>query len=55
MELKDVSNYEQAMHSFIAAEYKDLVASIDNSGDYNDEIEKQMRAALERFAAEGSW
>lgn len=55
LELKEIINYEVAMHDFVAAEYKQLVDNINQSGDYNDDIEKQMRIALEKFASDGSW
>ena len=55
LDLKEISKYEQAMHAFVEKSHKKLVDEINKSGDYNDAIEKEMRSALEKFAADGSW
>ncbi len=37
------------------SEQADLMNKINESGDYNDEIENALRAALEKFKASSTW
>ncbi|MCH9664433.1 MAG: F0F1 ATP synthase subunit alpha [Gammaproteobacteria bacterium] len=53
--VKQVGEYESAMHVFINSKHKPLVDKILEKGDYDADIEKQMRSALEAFAAEASF
>jgi len=47
--------FEIALHSFLNDKYADLLTSINESGDFNDEIEGNMKAALDDFKANGAY
>ena len=58
--LKDVAlnkilDFEAALLSFINSEFADLIARINEKGDYNDEIEAGIKEAIEKFKATQSW
>ena len=55
VEIEKVLNFEQAMISYMHASHAELIDKINASGDYNDEIEAGMRAAIEDFKANGTW
>lgn len=55
IEIDKVSDFEQALHSFMRNEHGDLLERIDDTGDYNDEIEASLRAALDSFKSTHSW
>ena len=48
-----VVDFEAPMIAHIKSNNADLMAKIDETGDYNDEIEAGMRAALDDFKAKG--
>ena len=53
VEVKKVVAFEAAMLADIKSNHADLIAQINESGDYNDEIAGQMKAALDKFKANG--
>ncbi len=58
--LKDVAlnkilDFEAALLSFINSEFADLIARINEKGDYSDEIEAGIKEAIEKFKATQSW
>ncbi|TDP28209.1 F-type H+-transporting ATPase subunit alpha [Idiomarina aquatica] len=58
--LKDVAidkimDFEESLQSFMASEYAELMAEIDKTGNYNDDIDAQLKAALEKFKQTQSW
>jgi F-type H+-transporting ATPase subunit alpha len=55
VELNKILDFEDAMHSYMNSENKALMDSINESGNYNDEIESQLAGALEAFKATQSW
>jgi F-type H+-transporting ATPase subunit alpha len=55
VDAKKVVDYEAAMQSYIRAEHLELLDKINENGDFNDEIAKQMSKALDDFKANGSW
>jgi len=50
-----VVDYEAAMQSYIRSEHADLLDKINEKGDFNDEIAKEMTKVLEDFKTNGSW
>ena len=50
-----VVDFENALHGYMDANQTELMDKINASGDYNDEIEASLRAAVEDFKANGSW
>jgi F-type H+-transporting ATPase subunit alpha len=55
VDLDKVVNFESALHGYLRASQAELSEKINSSGDYNDEIEAGMRAAVEDFKATGTW
>ena len=55
LEIKKVRDFEAALLSFMKAEESELMAKINEKGDYNDEIQKGIHGAIERFVKTSSW
>ena len=55
LENKKVSDFEAALHQYVANHYADLIKQINETGDYSDEIQSQLRKALDDFKANGTW
>lgn len=55
VEVEDIIKYETAMLAFMHSEHQDLLDKINEKGDFNDEIEQQIRAALDDFKEKGAW
>ncbi len=55
LELKKVSDFEHNLHQYMANNYASLVQQIDETGDYSDEIQSQLKTALDDFKATGTW
>ena len=50
-----IVDFEAAMLAHVKSSNADLIENINASGDYNDEIEAAMRAALDEFKANGAY
>lgn len=50
-----VRDFEDALHAYMNASQSDLMSTINETGDYNDEIEGRLRAALDDFKANHTW
>ncbi|MFP6827257.1 MAG: F0F1 ATP synthase subunit alpha [Pseudohongiellaceae bacterium] len=55
IELNKVLDFEASLLSYMNSENAELMDKINNSGDYNDDIEAQLKVALEQFKATQSW
>jgi F-type H+-transporting ATPase subunit alpha len=55
VDVKRVGDFEAALQSFIQAEEGDLLNKINETGDYDEDIEAQLAAALEKFKATHTW
>jgi F-type H+-transporting ATPase subunit alpha len=55
VDVKKVVDFEAAMHSFLHSNNADLLARINESGDFNDEIAAEVKAAIEKFKASGTY
>jgi len=55
LELKQVSAFEAALHQYMGSNYAELIQQINDSGDYSDDIQGQLKKALDDFAANGTW
>ena len=55
VDLKKVVDFEQALHAFAKSKYGELMDKINETADYNDEIEAALRKALEDFKANSAW
>jgi len=49
IEVERVGSFEEALHSFFSSEKPDLEKSINDTGDWNDDIEKQFTEVVEQF------
>ncbi len=55
VEMDKVGSYEKALIDHMNAEQKSLMDSINESGDYSDEIQKNLASALDAFKSNGTW
>jgi len=55
VEIEKIVDFESAMHAFIKTNQAELLANINKTGDYNDDIAGQMKAAIEKFKASSTW
>jgi F-type H+-transporting ATPase subunit alpha len=51
----EVSSFEMALKSFMNSAHASLLQKINDSGAYDDEVEKQLKSAVEEFKRTGSW
>jgi len=55
VEVEKVRDFEDALQSYMKAEQADLLAKINEKGDFNDEIKQGMHAAIENFIKTSTW
>ncbi len=55
LEVKKVRDFESALLSFMKSEESDLMAKINQTGDFSDEIKNGMHSAIERFVKTNTW
>ena len=55
IELNKVLDFESALLAYMSSEHGDLLGKINESGDYDDDIEKVFSAALEKFKSTQTW
>jgi F-type H+-transporting ATPase subunit alpha len=55
VELAKIGAFESALHSYMKSHHADLLEKINKTGDYNEEIEKGLRAALQAFKQTQAW
>jgi len=55
VEVSKVVDFEAAMQAYLKSNEAELLAKINETGDYNDEIEAAMTAAIEKFKATSTW
>ncbi|HHI76495.1 MAG TPA: F0F1 ATP synthase subunit alpha [Gammaproteobacteria bacterium] len=55
VEVNKVVDFEAALHAYMHANYADLVAKVNETADWNDEIEKAFHEVLKDFKANSSW
>ena len=55
VEVNKIVDFEAAMQAYVKSNEADLINKINESGDYNDEIESAMKAAIEKFKATSTW
>jgi F-type H+-transporting ATPase subunit alpha len=54
VELNKIGAFEAALHDSLGSTQAELMNALD-SGDWNDDLEKRLKAAVENFKATGSW
>jgi F-type H+-transporting ATPase subunit alpha len=55
IEVNKIGDFEAAMLSTLRSDNADLLDSINDTGDFSDEIADKMRAALDAFKANATW
>ncbi|PLW70911.1 F0F1 ATP synthase subunit alpha [Pseudohalioglobus lutimaris] len=55
VEVAKIGDFEGALLSYMHAEHGELMTSIVESGDYNDEIEGTFKSAIEKFKSTQTW
>ena len=55
VDLAKIGDFESALHSHMKSEHADLIAKINDTGDYNDDIIKELSSAMESFKANSVW
>ncbi len=55
VELNKVADFESALLSFMASEYKELMANLDETGEYSDDVLGSFKEALEKFKSTQTW
>jgi F-type H+-transporting ATPase subunit alpha len=51
----EVSSFESSLQDFMHASHADLIHEINDAGNYDAQIEAQLKAAVESFKQSGSW
>ena len=52
---KQVTRFEASMHDFVSDKFAALIAQIDSTGDYNDEIVAGLHKAISEFKKSGTY
>lgn len=55
IELKKVGDFEAALLSYMNSEHAALIKLINETGDYNADIEAELKAGLDKFVATQTW
>ncbi len=55
VDVNKVVAFEAAMQAYLKANNADLIAKINDTGDYNDDIAAEMKAAIEAFKANSTY
>ncbi len=55
LEIAQVVGFEHAMQSYLGSNYSDLLASINENPEYNDDVAGKMKDALDDFVKNGTW
>ena len=55
IELNKVLDFEASLMSYMNSEHSDLLTHINETGDYNDDIEGQIKAAIDKFKSTQTW
>jgi F-type H+-transporting ATPase subunit alpha len=55
VEVNKIKDFEKALLGFATSEYSDFMNSIEESGDYNDDIGNSLKELLEKFVSTQTW
>jgi F-type H+-transporting ATPase subunit alpha len=55
VDVKKITHFEKELHAYMLREQADLLGKIDAKGEYTDEIQAALEAALKQFKASGTW
>jgi F0F1-type ATP synthase, alpha subunit len=55
IDLEKIIDFEAALHSFFDSSHSDLIDNINSSGEYGDDTQAALKAAIDDFKANHSW
>ena len=55
VDVAKIVSFESAMQAYVKTNNAALVDTINETGDYNDDIEAQLHQAIKDFKSNGSW
>ena len=55
IELKKVTDFEDALLSYANSEHADLLSNVNDTGDFSDDIANQFKALIEKFKSTQTW
>jgi len=55
VELDKIADFEAALLSYMNSEYGDLMGNINETGDWNEDIEKSFKEAMDKFISTHTW
>jgi len=55
VDVKKVLDFEAALLSYARAEFADLLAKVNEKGDWNGDLEGQYKALVEKFKSTQTW
>ena len=55
IDLEKIGSFESALHSFMNSSKKELIAKINETGDFGDDIAASLQSAIEEFKKDHSW
>ncbi len=55
VETAKIGSFESALHANLNAEHAELARRINETGEYSDEIEAQLKDVVEKFKSTGAW
>ncbi|TDJ10233.1 MAG: F0F1 ATP synthase subunit alpha, partial [Gammaproteobacteria bacterium] len=55
VDVAKVGDFEAALHDYARGNHGDLLDKINESGDYNDEIEGELKGVMEAFSEKGAY
>jgi len=55
VDMEKIADFEAALLSYMNSEHGDLMSGINETGDYNEDIEKSFKEALDKFISTQSW
>ena len=54
-EVEKIKDFEKSLISYMNSEYKDLMDSVSETGDYNDDIAASFKEGLDKFISTQTW
>jgi F-type H+/Na+-transporting ATPase subunit alpha len=55
VDVAKVQAFEAALQSYMRSNYASVMEKINRTPDYNDEIESQLKSAIEKFKTQHTW
>jgi len=55
VDVAKILDFEAALLAYMHAEHAEFMADINKTGNYNDQIEATLKAAIEKFKATQTW